>query len=74
MLFGRGINKIQELYVVRLYDGFDGLWMGISEPVSKDEAEKLLAEKTDNGKKNTSYDDIDYYCIFPSDTKMLHSA
>lgn len=62
-----------ELYVVRLYDGFDNLWMDITEPLPRDEAEKILSEKTDNGKKMTSYDDIDYYSIFPADTKMMFS-
>ncbi len=62
-----------KLFVVRLYDGFDNEWMDVSSPVSKEEAEKILAEKTDNGKKNTTFDDIDYYCIFPADTTMLFS-
>jgi len=65
---------MDELFVVRLYDGFDNLWMDVSEPVNKVEAEKILNEKTKDGTKNTKYADIDYYCIFPADTKMMFSV
>lgn len=61
------------LYVVRLYDGFDNQWIDISEPVNKEEADKIWKEKTNEGKQNTKYSDIDYYSIFPADTKMLFS-
>jgi NDP-sugar pyrophosphorylase family protein len=63
----------RELFVVRLYDGFDHIWMDISKPVSKEEAERILVEKTDNGTKKSTYDDIEYYAIFPADTTMLYS-
>jgi len=63
-------KKTSDLYVVRLYDGFDNLWIDITDPITKENAEKVLAKKTDNGKKNTCYDDIDYYWIFPANTKM----
>ena len=63
----------EELYVVRLYDGFDNEWMDVSEPVSRKEAEKILNEKTEDGTKNTKFDDIDYYAIFPADTIMYYS-
>lgn len=61
-------------YVVRLYDGFDNLWMDICEPTTKERAEEILARKTNNGKKNAKFEDIDYYEIFPADTKMLFSV
>lgn len=64
----------KELYVVRLYDGFDNEWMDVSEAISREEAEKILAEKTENGTKMTKFEDIDYYEIFPADTIMLFSA
>lgn len=67
-------NLDPKLYVVRLYDGFDGLWMDVSKPISKKEADEMLDKKTVGGTKNTSYDDIDYYKIFPADTKMLFAA
>ncbi len=63
----------EDLFVVRLYDGFDHEWMDVSEPVSRNEAEKILNEKTEGGKKNTKFDDIDYYTIFPADTTMYFS-
>lgn len=61
----------EELFIVRLYDGFDNKWMDVSEPVSKEEADRIWNEKTENGKKRTSYEDIDYFEIFPADTQML---
>lgn len=67
-------NRMKEdLYVVRLYDGFDNEWIDISELVSKEEADRILAEKTENGTKNTCFDNIDYYRIFPADTIMFFS-
>jgi hypothetical protein len=60
-------------YIVRLYDGFDNEWIDVSEPVSKEEAEKIWNEKTNNGTRKTKFDDIDYYKIFPEDTIMFYS-
>ncbi len=65
---------VSGLFVVRLYDGFDYCWMDVSEPVSRNEAERIWKEKTDDGKRNTKYDDIDYYAIFPADTRMLFAS
>jgi len=62
---------MEKLYQVRLYDGFDYIWINVSKPVPYDEAERIWNEKTDNGTKKISYDDIDYYKIFPADTEML---
>jgi hypothetical protein len=62
-----------ELYIVRLYDGFDNRWIDISKAVDKLTADKIWSEKTGNGTKNTKYNDIDYYRIFPADTRMLFS-
>lgn len=64
----------EKLYIVRLYDGFDNEWMDVSKPLSKVEADKVLAEKTENGTKNTTYNHIDYYSIFPADTVMLYRS
>lgn len=63
-----------KLFVVRFYDGFDNQWMDITGPLSLAEADKVLAEKTNNGTRNTSYANIDYYAIFPADTRMLYSG
>ena len=65
---------MSDLYVVRLYDVFDEIWIDVCEPMSKDKAEKLLAKETNNGKKNVKFDDLTYYKIFPADTKMLYST
>ena len=60
-------------YIVRLYDGFDNEWIDVSEPVSKEEADRIWNEKTGNGTHNTCYANIDYYDIFPEDTVMFFS-
>jgi len=61
----------EDLYVVRLYDGFDNEWIDVSEAVSKDGADRIWNEKTKNGTEKTKFDDIDYYRIFPADTVMF---
>lgn len=61
------VNK----FVVRLYDGMDNVWMDVSKPVSKEEADRIWNQKTDNGTKKTKFDDIDYFNVFPADTNMV---
>jgi hypothetical protein len=68
------LKEYSEKYIVRLYDGFDKLWMDISKPVPLTDAERIWNERTDHGTKKTSFDDIDYYKIFPADTKMLRRS
>lgn len=69
----------EQLYVVRLYDGFDNLWMDVSKPMSKAEAEKLAGDKNEErsgsgaGNRDGHYDEIDYYKAWPADTRMLRS-
>ena len=41
--------------------------------MSKEEATKVWNEYTKDGTKNTCFDDIDYYEIFPADTIMHYS-
>lgn len=60
------------LFIVRLYDMFDG-WIDVTGPLSKEEAQEKWNELTFNGRKMTKYADGDYYAIFPADTKMLHT-
>lgn len=62
------------LYIVRHYDGFDNDWMDVSKELSWDDALALWKEKTKDGTQNTHYRHIDYYAIFPSDTRMKYSA
>ena len=64
---------MSDKYIVRLYDGFDNIWMDVSKPVSLEEAQRIYNKMTNNGKRNTKYDDIDCYEIFPSDTIMAFS-
>lgn len=61
-------------FIVRHYDGFDGDWLDITDPLPWEEAKAVWNERTNNGTKNTKYDDIDYYKVFPSDTRMLFEA
>ena len=63
----------EELFIVRLWDGMDGTWMDVSGPVTMDEAMQIWEEKTEHGTKATTFMDIDYYRIFPAETKMLWS-
>jgi hypothetical protein len=55
---------MEEKYIVKLYDGFDNEWITIGENLSYNDAQKLWNEKTNNGTRKTSYNDIDYYKIF----------
>jgi hypothetical protein len=64
------VCRDEELFVVRLFDMFDG-WIDISGALPKEEADRLLNEKTENGTKSVRYDDGDYYRIFPANTRML---
>jgi hypothetical protein len=59
------------LFIVRLWDTFDGYSIDVSSRVSKEEADALLNEKTKNGTEYTKYDDGACYAIFPADTTML---
>lgn len=67
------MTREEEKYIVRFYDGFDNKWMDISKPISKEEAKELWNKETKNGTQNTCFDDIDYYKIFPADTRMFFS-
>jgi hypothetical protein len=62
-----------ELFVVRLYDGMDNEWIDVSPPLVNEEAERVWLEHTCNGTKWIDFSEIDYYRIFPADTKMLFS-
>lgn len=72
-------GRAQALYIVRLWDGFDGEWMDVSEPLPRDEADKLCAEKNvarigpGAGSPIGGYHHIDYYRVFPADTRMVFS-
>lgn len=61
----------KDLFVVRVYDGFDNQWMDACQPVCREEADRIWNEKTKNGTKNTKFADIDYYKVFPAHTRMV---
>lgn len=66
-------KKEVELFIVRVYDGFDNVWTDVTKPVPYAEANRVWDEKTKGGTQNVTYDDIDYYRIFPANTKMYFS-
>ena len=66
------------LFIVRVWDGMDGCWTDCTgwgssaeEGVSAEEALRLWKERTKNGTEKIRYDEIDYYKIFRSGTRML---
>lgn len=61
-------------FIVRLYDGFDNQWVDVTGPLSEAEAHAVWLKETKNGTEKTSFDDIDYYKVFPADTKMYFSG
>jgi len=63
-----------KLCVVRLWDGMDGAWIDVTEPIPEEEANRIWNEKTKNGTEYAEYDDIDYYKVFPADTVMHWSG
>ena len=61
-------------WILRHYDGFDNEWIDITGAIPYAEALTVYNDRTNNGEKNAKFADIDYYCLFPADTKMLYSA
>ena len=64
---------MEELYIVRFYDGMDMVWTDVSEPVSEKEAKRIWNKHTKEGAEKITYNDIDYFHIFPADTRMAYS-
>jgi len=60
-------------YAVRVWDGMDGCWCDVVAGVDLKTALETWCDRTKNGTEHTNYSDIDYYRIFPADTKMLWS-
>ena len=60
-------------FIVRLYDGFDFEWVNCTQPIPLSDARTEWLKETENGTKRTEYANIDYYDIFPEDTRMLYS-
>ncbi len=74
-VMGPGPNEVTSEslgpFTVRVWDGMDGCWCDVVAGVDRETALRTWCERTVNGTKSTSYNDIDYYRIFPADTKML---
>jgi hypothetical protein len=58
-------------YVLRSWDGMDGCWTDVTGDVDREKALRCWAECTDGGTRRVSYDEIDYYRIFPGGTRMI---
>jgi len=67
------LKRLTGLFIVRLYDGMDNQWIDVFGPAYYDEANKIWLEKTKGGTEKICFDEIDYYKVFPADTKMLYS-
>lgn len=59
------------LYIVRQYDGMEGRWLDVTKEIPHEEAERAWQRFTANGSRNTKYEDIDYYRVFPANTRMI---
>lgn len=64
---------MEKKFVVRLYDGFDNQWIDVTKPMTMAAAKAEWSRLTKNGTEKAKYSDIDYYKIFPADTRMLFS-
>lgn len=62
-----------EKFTLRVWDGMDGCWCDC-ETGDKITVLTHWAERTRNGTEKTKFADIDYYAIFPADTRMLWSG
>lgn len=58
-------------WIVRIWDGMDGCWSDVTEETTAEEALKVWFEKTGGGNHNWRFADIDYYRIFPAETRMI---
>jgi hypothetical protein len=51
---------------------FDG-WIDIEDGLTKEDADAMWNKKTLGGTCQSAYVDGDYYKVFPSDTRMVHT-
>jgi hypothetical protein len=59
-------------FTVRVYDGMDHCWCDVLVGVDLAFALQRWCKETKNGTEKTCFDDIDYYRIFPANTRMLN--
>lgn len=67
-------NNPEAKFTVRVWDGMDGCWCDSASGVGALEALKHWCERTNDGTERTKFADIDYYRIYPADTKMHWSG
>lgn len=70
------LNDTSGKFTVRIYDGMDFCWCDVGEATNVDWeiALKVWMERTKNGTDRTNFSHIDYYRIFPADTRMIYSS
>ncbi len=56
-------------YALRIWDGMDGCWSNVQEG-RLHEVLQLWSESTVRGTSKTRFDEIDYYKVFPAETRM----
>lgn len=61
-------------FTLRVWDGMDGVWCDVVANVDLGFALRQWCERTENGTKATSFNDIDYYKIFPAELRMRYSG
>ena len=59
-------------FTVRLWDGMDGCWCDLNEAigVNAEIALRVWMERTEGGTRKTNFSGIDYFKIFPANTRM----
>lgn len=67
-----GLDFENGRFTVRIWDGMDGCWSDLDEAtnVTGEVALRVWLERTSNGTRKISFDEIDYYRIFWADTRM----
>ncbi len=58
-------------YTLRVWDGMDGCWSDVLANATAADALAKWCSLTKDGTKQVSFNEIDYYRIFPANTRML---
>ncbi len=61
-------------WVLRVWDGMDGCWCDVGSPGAPEAVLRRWFEETKGGEEKTKFADIDYYRIFPANTRMLYAG
>lgn len=71
---GAAIAASTAVFTLRVWDGMDGVWCDVVANVDLGFALREWCKHTKDGTEHTKFDDIDYYKIFPADTKLMYSG